>query len=82
MSILAELGGYCGSELGDSDDVVEGVDLHDFWKGAAGRLEELEDAVPRLLQRRRGRRHLHGPHRKRHCSLLLLWHRFDGEWIC
>lgn len=78
MSILTELGGDSGSELGYGDDVVKSVDLHDGRKGAARRLEEIEDTVPRLLQRRRGRRHLHGPHRERHCSMLSIELRFLG----
>ena len=66
--VLADLLGDGGAELGGSDDVVEVVDLHDGGDGAAGLLEEVEHAVPRLLQRRRVRGHLHRSHRERHRS--------------
>lgn len=70
--VLADLLGDGGAELGRGDDVVEVVDLHDGGDGAARLPEEVEHAVPRLLQRRRVRRHLHRAHRERHLSLSLL----------
>lgn len=54
------------AELRGRDNVVEVVDLHDGGDRAACLLEEIEDAVPGLLQRGRVRRHLHCPHRERH----------------
>lgn len=69
--VLADLLGDGGAELGRGDDVVEVVDLHDGGDGAARLPEEVEHAVPRLLQRRRVRRHLHRAHRERHLSLSL-----------
>jgi len=64
--VLADLLSDGGAELRGRDDVVEVVDLHDGGDGAACLLEEIEDAVPRLLQRGRVRRHFHRSHRERH----------------
>lgn len=66
--VLADLLGDGGAELGRGDNVVEVVDLHDGGDGAAGLLEEVEHAVPRLLKRRRVWGHLHRAHRERHPS--------------
>lgn len=66
MRVLADLGGDGGAEVGLGDDVVEVVDVHDGGDGSAGGPEEIEHPVPRLLQARRVRRHLHGPQRERH----------------
>jgi len=64
--VLADLLSDGGAELRGRDNVVEVVDLHDGGDGAACLLEEIEDAVPRLLQRGRVPRHLHRSHRERH----------------
>lgn len=69
--VLPDLLGDGGAELGRGDDVVEVVDLHDGGDGAARLPEEVEHAVPRLLHRRRVRRHLHSAH-ERHLRPLSL----------
>lgn len=59
VGVLADLGGDRGAELGDGDDIVEVVDLHDGGEGSAGHLEEFERPLASLLHARRVRRNLH-----------------------
>lgn len=66
MSVLPNLGGDGGTELGGGNDVVQDVDFHDGRDGSARSLEELEHALTRLRQARRVRRHAHVLQRRRH----------------
>ena len=52
VSILANLGGGGGAELGDGGDFVEVVDVDDGWDGSAHCFEEIDNSVPRFLQTR------------------------------